>query len=149
MQLMDIREQALADEVNKEKELLNNAMNELEKDKSEQINNLIALAQEEEKKLQENSNGKLPKQLKIGKTVIAKRGELINPKLIEKLKKETEKNIELVEKAVDKNIAKIEKASEKAQVKLTNAANKELLPVKKRVDASRANLSEEFSRYQK
>ena len=149
MQLMDIREQALADEINKEKELLNNTMNELEKDKSEQINNLIALAQEEEKKLQENSNGKLPKQLKIGKTVIAKRGELINPKLIEKLKKETEKNIELVEKAVDKNIAKIEKASEKAQVKLTNAANKELLPVKKRVDASRANLSEEFSRYQK
>ena len=74
-------------EVNKEKELLNNAMNELEKDKSEQINNLIALAQEEEKKLQENSNGKLPKQLKIGKTVIAKRGELINPKLIEKLDK--------------------------------------------------------------
>ena len=77
MQLMDIREQALTDELNKEKEHLNNAINELEKDKSEQINNLIALAQEEEKKLQENSNGKLPKQLKIGKTVIAKRGELI------------------------------------------------------------------------
>ena len=149
MQLMDIREQALADEINKEKENLNNAIAELDKDKSEQVNNLISLAQEEEENLKENNNGKLRKQLKIGKIVVAKRGELINSKLIEKLKKETEKNIELVEKNIDKNVAKLEKASERAQIKLTNAANKELLPVKKRIDASRANLSDEFSRYQK
>jgi DNA-directed RNA polymerase subunit beta' len=149
LQLMDIRKNALEDELSIEINNLSQNVDELEKQKNDQVNELIANAQEQEEYLKNNMDGKLKKQLKVGKTVLGKRGDIIVLKLIEKLTKATEKNVDTTEKNINKSILKLQKASEKAQIKLTNAANKELLPVKKRVEKSRDHLSEEYSRYQK